>query len=76
MGNLARRVGALETGNGVIGIGDMLDALDAPGLDLSDPRTWPAAWRGKAIDERALRALDRLDHDVLTMEEVVTRISG
>ena len=42
--NLARRIGALETGNGEIGISDLLDAIDDKSIDLGKPATWPAGW--------------------------------
>ena len=79
--NLARRIGALETGNGTIGISDMLDAIDnitCPWADirLESPQTWPVAWRGKTIDPRLLQALDGLEPsvDTLTTAEMEARL--
>jgi hypothetical protein len=76
--NLDRRIGALEVGNGTIGVGDVLDAIDVAGLNLSDPQTWPATWRGKAIDPRMLASLDALNpgFDRMTTDEVEARVHG
>jgi hypothetical protein len=77
-GNHDRRLAALETGNGTINVGDLLDAIGDPSLSLLDPRTWPKAWAGKALDPAMLRALDALDPGFTryTTEEVKLVVRG
>lgn len=77
-GNYDRRLAALETGNGTINIGDLLDAIGDHDLDLRDPRTWPKSWAGKTMNPAMLRSLDALDPGFtrFTTEQVEQAVRG
>lgn len=77
MRNLDRRLAALETGNGYLGLSEMLDSLDDKTIDWSRPATWPKAWRGKALNPKVLSALDGLEPhpmDRVDVNEVQRRV--
>lgn len=77
MRNLERRIAALETGNGFLGVGELLDSLDDKTIDCSRPATWPKAWRGKVLDPKVLAALDGLEPhpmDRVDVNEVQRRV--
>jgi len=77
MRNLDRRLAALETGNGYISIGDLLDGLDDKTIDWDKPATWPATWRGKQMAPMLRAALDGLEPhpmDRVDVDEVQRRV--